>query len=89
MTPQEFAPQADFFLRYILQAMVDSPEQVHVDIMFGEQTICFTIDCAQSDLGKIIGKKGANIMAIRTLFQSVAGKYKQRCVICVKEDKKK
>jgi uncharacterized protein len=65
----------------IARQVVDSPEQVKVNEIDGDQTIVFELSVAREDLGQIIGKNGRNIGAIRTIMMAVSGKIKKRIVI--------
>jgi predicted RNA-binding protein YlqC (UPF0109 family) len=61
-------------LALIAKHMVDYPDQVSVREIEGESTIVLELGVAKQDLGKIIGSKGRNIGAIRTLTMAVSGK---------------
>ena len=45
-------------IEQIAKDLVDNPEQVVVNPIEGEQTTVLELRVAQSDLGKVIGKKG-------------------------------
>ncbi len=66
---------------YIVQAIVDNPDEVSVSVIESAQTTIFELKVANSDLGKVIGKKGRNVQAIRTILNSVSGKVKKRVVL--------
>ncbi len=57
-------------VRYIACSLVDHPDEVaiHQD----EQNLALQV--ADSDLGKIIGRQGRTIKAMRVLVAAVAGK---------------
>lgn len=57
----------------IAKAIVDHPEDVAVRIVEGEGVTVLELSVAQSDMGRIIGKKGRNAISMRTLL-SAAGK---------------
>jgi predicted RNA-binding protein YlqC (UPF0109 family) len=61
--------------------MVDYPDQVSVREIDGENTIVLELTVAKQDLGKIIGAKGRNIGAIRTLMMAVSEKVHKRIVV--------
>ena len=65
----------------IARQIVDYPEQVRVNEIDGDHTIVFELSVAKEDLGKIIGKKGHNIGAIRTIMMAISGKIKKRIVV--------
>jgi predicted RNA-binding protein YlqC (UPF0109 family) len=66
---------------YIVQAIVDNPDEVSVSVIEGAQTEVLELKVAKSDLGKVIGKKGRNIQAIRTILSAVSAKIKKRVVL--------
>jgi predicted RNA-binding protein YlqC (UPF0109 family) len=45
----------------------------------------YTVEVAADDIGKVIGKKGKNIMAIRTLLTAVGAKENHRTTLQVVE----
>ena len=57
----------------ITKAIVDHPEEVNVRIVEGEGITVLELSVAQSDMGRVIGKKGQNAISMRTLL-SAAGK---------------
>ena len=62
------------FLAYIVKNLVDKPEEVHLKEVQGTNTIIYELTVAKGDIGKIIGKEGRTIKAIRTLLVSVASR---------------
>ena len=69
----------------IVKVLVDQPEQVTVTEIEGGQTVVFELSVAKSDMGKVIGKKGRNALALRTILSAVAGKAKKRYVLEIVE----
>jgi predicted RNA-binding protein YlqC (UPF0109 family) len=59
-------------IKYIVQALVDNPEQVEISEIKGGNTTVFELKVAQKDLGKVIGKRGRNINAIRTILTAAS-----------------
>lgn len=70
---------------YIAKSLVDSPDQVEVKEVIGEQTTVLELRVAQDDLGKIIGKQGKTAKAIRTILGAAAAKAKKRAVLEILE----
>ena len=62
------------FLASIVKNLVDKPEEVHLKEVQGTNTIIYELTVAKGDIGKIIGKEGRTIKAIRTLLVSVASR---------------
>jgi hypothetical protein len=68
-------------VKLIAEALVDHPEQVSVIEIEGEQTSVIEIKVAKEDLGKVIGKQGRTVRAIRTILSATATKLRKRCVL--------
>lgn len=62
------------FVAYIVKNLVDNPDKVMINEIGGTQTIIIELSVEKADIGKIIGKKGKTINAIRTLLMSVASR---------------
>ncbi|HEA64528.1 MAG TPA: KH domain-containing protein [Candidatus Aminicenantes bacterium] len=62
----------------IAKSLVDSPDQVHVSQIEGEQTTILELKVAQEDLGKVIGKQGRTAHAMRIILGAAGMKLKRR-----------
>ncbi|NQU10149.1 KH domain-containing protein [bacterium] len=69
------------FIEYVVKALVDHPEEVQVTEVDGERVVVFELRLNQGDIGKVIGKSGRTITAIRTLLTSAAAKQGKRSMI--------
>ncbi|RIE06440.1 KH domain-containing protein [Candidatus Cryosericum terrychapinii] len=58
----------------IVKALVDSPEEVVVTEIAGEQSVTYEIKVGQKDTGKVIGKMGHTAQAIRTIIRAASAK---------------
>ncbi len=67
-------------LELIAKALVDSPEDVVVTEIEGEQTTVLELKVAREDLGKVIGKQGRTARSIRTILASAGMKLRKRIV---------
>ncbi len=70
---------------FIAKSLVDSPDQVEVKEVIGEQTTVLELRVAQDDLGKIIGKQGKTAKAIRTILGAAAANARKRAVLEILE----
>ena len=68
-------------IQRIAQELVDQPDQVSVTEIEGGRTVVFELRVAKSDVGKIIGKRGQNVNAIRTILNAVSGKSRKQVVL--------
>jgi len=69
----------------IAKALVDKPEDVQVEESQGTYTCVMKLRVAKEDIGKVIGKKGANANAIRTILDASGGKQNKRYVLEILE----
>ena len=72
-------------IEQIAKALVDSPDQVTVNVIEGEQTIVLELRVAQTDLGKVIGKQGRTARSIRTILSAAGMKLKKRFTLEILE----
>ncbi len=68
-------------IEYIVRALVDSPEDIQITEVDGERTIIFELRCHSDDIGKVIGKNGKTVGAIRTLLSTVAARHNKRAML--------
>jgi len=69
----------------IAKALVDSPEDVQVTEVEGEQTTVLELRVRNEDLGKVIGRQGRTARAIRTLLSAAGMKVHKRFVLEILE----
>lgn len=65
-------------IEILAKAVVDQPEEVTVTEQEGTQYSVIQLKVAKSDIGKVIGRQGRMIQAIRTLLNAAStnqGKY--------------
>jgi predicted RNA-binding protein YlqC (UPF0109 family) len=72
-------------IAYIAKALVDSPDQVEVREVEGEQTSVIELRVAKEDLGKVIGKQGRTARAMRTILSAASTKLRKRAVLEILE----
>ena len=72
-------------IKLIAKALVDHPELVVISEVKGEHVSVLELKVAKEDIGKVIGKKGRNVQAIRTILSAASGKEKKRIVLEVIE----
>lgn len=83
MMPPEI--QIQNLLESVVEAMVDNGAQASVVLVKGERTHIYRIEVAKDDRGKIIGRNGKNVTALRTLLASWIAKHNFRAVIDIEE----
>ena len=65
----------------IARALVDSPDEVEVSEVQGEQTTVIELKVAKDDIGKVIGKQGRTARAMRTILGAASTKLGKRTVL--------
>ena len=61
-------------LTEIIKAIVDKPDEVDISLTESENTVIYELRLGDDDVGKVIGKKGRNVTAIRTLLSAATAK---------------
>jgi predicted RNA-binding protein YlqC (UPF0109 family) len=68
-------------IKYLARAMVDHPEQIEISEITSKQVTILELKVAKADIGKIIGKRGRNARAIRTILGAASAKVKKRTIL--------
>jgi len=66
------------FVDFVVRALVDNPDSVHVTTEQNDRTTLIKVECEKKDIGKIIGRQGKTISAIRALANGAGGRLGQR-----------
>jgi predicted RNA-binding protein YlqC (UPF0109 family) len=64
-------------LEFIIEAiklLVDKPDEVNIDIIETEERLIYELTVGEGDYGKVIGKGGRTISALRTLVFAINAK---------------
>jgi hypothetical protein len=69
------------FIEYIAKQLVDTPSAVLVTEEEKEGKVIFKLKVGESDVGKIIGRKGRSAQAMRVLLSAVAAKNGKRAIL--------
>jgi len=75
------------FLDFVVKGLVDRPDAVTVTPVERNGTTLYELRVHPTDVGKVIGKQGATIQAIRALLQVAAAKRGQRCALEIVEER--
>tara|TARA_Y100000590_G_C15562636_1_gene955383 strand:- start:870 stop:1106 length:237 start_codon:yes stop_codon:yes gene_type:complete len=62
-------------LEDIVKSIVDKPDEVSIEVNDeSESTLIYELRVGEGDIGMVIGKKGRNVGAIRTLLSAATAK---------------
>ncbi len=75
------------FLEYVVRKLVDYPGEVRIECQETGQIIEFRLSLHPEDVGKVIGRHGRTISAIRALVNSTATKHGKRALVEINDDK--
>lgn len=58
-------------VEYVVCGLVDDADAVSLDVTDGDEGTLIEVSCAESDAGKVIGRRGRTIKAIRTIARAL------------------
>ena len=65
-------------VEFIAKSIVDDPSQVHVSEIEGESSVILELRAGPEDMGRLIGRNGRTVNAMRTLVRVLAAKQGER-----------
>ena len=68
-------------IEIMAKALVEHPDQVQVNEIAGEHASVIELKTAKEDIGKVIGKRGRNAQAMRTILNAASAKLRKRLVL--------
>jgi predicted RNA-binding protein YlqC (UPF0109 family) len=68
-------------IEYIAKSLVDQLDAIKVTEVTGERTSVIALSVAKEDMGRIIGKQGITVTAIRTILNAASMKQKKRTIL--------
>ncbi len=73
---------------YLARALVDQPDQVSLRTSEVEGARLFELKVAPEDVGKVIGRDGRTVGALRTLLGAAAQKHGQKVRLEIQDDRR-
>jgi predicted RNA-binding protein YlqC (UPF0109 family) len=73
------------FLEFVIRQLVEFPDEMMLSEIPSGKTTIFRVQLRQSDVGRIIGRNGQTINAIRALLASSAARHGQRATLEIVE----
>ena len=74
------------FLEYVVKGLVERPEAVTVTPVEREGTTVYELRLDPQDVGKVIGRQGMTINALRSLLLAGSAKKGLRCMLEIVEE---
>lgn len=74
------------FVEEIVKAVVEHPDQIEIEEVEEHGARTFFIRCSAEDVGKVIGKTGRVVSAIRCVVSAVASKYREKAFVKIVTD---
>lgn len=62
------------FIAYVIRNLVDSPDEVKIDIFDGSKSSVIEIRVHTDDVAKLVGRQGRTIKALRQISMTVAAR---------------
>lgn len=72
-------------VEFMAKSLVDSPDEVEVSEVDGDQAVVVELKVAKADLGKVIGKQGRTARSMRTILNAASTKLNKRSVLEIVE----
>ena len=66
------------FLQYVMDSLVEEKENLKIEGKIDEQGVLLSVRVGPKDMGKLIGKGGQTVKALRTLLRIIGGNLNQR-----------
>lgn len=66
------------FIEYLIKNLVDKPDEVDVRLFEEEERMRIEVRVDPADVGKVVGKKGATINAVRTIAMMICARLGRR-----------
>ncbi|HEX8260646.1 MAG TPA: KH domain-containing protein [Rubrobacteraceae bacterium] len=74
-------PQLENLLLFLARSLVDEPEKVEVEGRETDSRVDLTLRVAQGDVGKVIGRGGRIVRAIRIVMKAASVKENKRVTV--------
>ncbi len=73
------------FLEFIIRQLVEFPDEVMISEVANGRMTVFRLAMRQTDVGRIIGRNGQTIRAIRALLSSAAARHDEKATLDIVE----
>jgi predicted RNA-binding protein YlqC (UPF0109 family) len=74
------------FLEYVIRQLIEFPDEMVITRIDQPRRTIFRLRLRPSDVGKVIGKHGHTIAAIRNLLSAAAARHNEKAVLQIVEE---
>ena len=74
-------PSMRELVEFIARSLVDAPDAVQVNVVEDERALVIELRVAPTDMGKVIGKQGRIVKALRTVVKAAAVRTGKRVTV--------
>ena len=71
----------DRLLEFLARSIVDEPDEVTVEKSEEDDAVVLELHVAEDDAGKVIGRRGRTISALRTVMRAAGASRDQRVLV--------
>ena len=76
------------FLEFVLPHLIDYPDEMVLVTSQANKKTIFKVRLRQSDIGKVVGKQGQTIVAIRNILNAAAARFGEKAVFEIEEEER-
>ncbi len=80
--------QLESLITYIAKSLVDQPDKVGLKLSSSEGGLTYELEVAPEDVGKVIGRDGRTVNAMRTLLAAAAQRKGEKARLEILDDRK-
>lgn len=73
------------FVEFVVKSLVDTPAEVRVEQAEDDRGTVIKIQCKREEMGRVIGKNGKTIAAVRFLVRVATAQSKKKVSVLVQE----
>jgi predicted RNA-binding protein YlqC (UPF0109 family) len=73
------------FLRYVVGSLIENPDEMILTRIDNPRKVIFQLKLRKSEIGKVIGRQGRTVAAIRALLSASASRHGQKVLLQIDE----
>lgn len=73
------------FLRYVVASLIENPDEMVLTRTDAPRKVIFQLKLRKSEIGKVIGRQGRTVAALRTLLSASASRHGQKVLLQIED----